>query len=513
MSWLFGFYASVHISGLGCSPIFQPVQSYPSGGWTALANVLADVNGDNILDLVVINQCPASDTCAAGGVVGVLLGKNDGTFQPVKTYPSGGYLYASTAGAVLAVADVNGDGIPDVLVANACSTGDTCTAGGVIGVLLGIGDGTFKPAQTYASGGVIPNAIAVQDVNGDGKPDLLVANYCGTLSGCNGILGVLLGVGDGTFKPVQTYLTGGSAAISIAVGDVNHDGHPDVIVGHSDVRFPRRSTLSVMLNNGDGTFQTAQTCDSGGWGVSSIAVQDINGDNNPDILLVTTGASVNDYYHSMLNVMFGDGKGFFSAPRKTTTGGGAASALALADVNRNGMLDALIFDTRGFSAWSGNGNGTFLLPARSAATGFSHTIAVADLNGDTRPDVAIAEKCFPDDCSQGGVGVLLNAVPFTTTTIVTSSLNPAAYGQTVILTATVGAEGPLVPTGTINFQNGTKWLGRVTLNNGVATLAKSKLPVGTLSITARYNADPNFVKSTSPALIQVIDPVSTPAKP
>ena len=245
--------------------IFQPVQSYPSGGWTAFANVLADVNGDNILDLIVINQCPTSDTCAAGGVVGVLLGKNDGTFQPVKTYPSGGYLYSSTVGAVLAVADVNGDGIPDVLVANACSTADTCTAGGVIAVLLGVGDGTFKPAKTYASGGVIPNAIAVQDVNGDGKPDLLVANYCGTLSGCNGILGVLLGVGDGTFKPVQTYLTGGSAAISIAVGDVNHDGYPDVIIGHSDVRFPRRSTLSVMLNNGNGTFQTAQTCDSGGW--------------------------------------------------------------------------------------------------------------------------------------------------------------------------------------------------------------------------------------------------------
>lgn len=501
-------------AGWGGPPIFQPVQSYPSGGWTALANALADVNGDGVLDLVVVNECISSDNCAGGGVVGVLIGNSDGTFQPVQTYGSGGFLESSVAGAVLAAADVNGDGIIDLLVANACISGDNCTAGGVIAVLVGNGNGTFKPAQTYASGGVFPNAIAVQDVNGDGKPDLLVANYCGTLNGCYGILGVLFGVGDGTFEPVQTNLTGGSAAMSLAVGDVNHDGHPDIFIGHSNYgRFPGRSTWSVMLNNGNGTFQTAKTYDSGAWWVSSIAVRDVNGDNNPDLLLVTTGARVNDHYHGILNVSLGNGNGTFAAARKTSTGGGFSTAIALADVDRNGNLDALIVDSRGLGAWQGHGDGTFRLPSRNPAPGHSHTIALADLNGDTRPDIAVAEQCFPGDCSTGGVGVLLNAVPFVTTTNLTSSLNPAAYGQTVVLTATVSPEGPLAPTGTINFLNGTKWLGRVPLINGVATLTKSKLPVGTLSITARYNGDPNFVKSTSPAVIQVINPASMTTTP
>ena len=106
------------------------------------------------------------------GTVGVLLGNGDGTFQTAVTYGSGGY-YADS----VAVADVNGDGKPDLVVANACASSSNCANGGSVGVLLGNGDGTFQAAVTYGSGGQYePDSVAVADVNGDGKPDLLVAN-------------------------------------------------------------------------------------------------------------------------------------------------------------------------------------------------------------------------------------------------------------------------------------------------------------------------------------------------
>jgi hypothetical protein len=91
-----------------------------------------------------------------------------------------------------------------------------------------------------------------------------------------------------------------------------------------------------------------------------------------------------------------------------------------------------------------------------------------------------------------------------TATALTSTPNPSIYGQAVTLTATVSSDAPSAPVGTVTFKNGAKWLGKATLSAGVATLMAAKLPVGTLSITARYNGDAHSVKSTSPALVQVV---------
>ena len=103
----------------------------------------------------------------------------------------------------------------------------TVATGGVVSVLLGNGDGTFQAAMSYGSGGQDAYSVAVEDVNGDGKPDLLVANYCAD-SNCltNGSVGVLLGNGDGTFRAAVTYGSGGYHTVSVAVGDVNGDGKP-----------------------------------------------------------------------------------------------------------------------------------------------------------------------------------------------------------------------------------------------------------------------------------------------
>jgi Bacterial Ig-like domain (group 3)/FG-GAP-like repeat len=119
------------------------------------------------------------------------LGNGDGTFKPVQSHGAGG-----GDSFVALVADVNGDGIPDVLVAAWCDT-ETCYPGWV-DVLLGNGDGTLQAAQSYLSGGFLPSALAVADVNGDGKPDLLVTNWCVDLLTCQvgqnetGVVGVLL---------------------------------------------------------------------------------------------------------------------------------------------------------------------------------------------------------------------------------------------------------------------------------------------------------------------------------
>ena len=128
----------------------------------------------------------------------------------------------------MAVADVNGDGKPDLLVTNECSSG--CTNGSV-SVLLGNGDGTFQTAVSYGSGGEYALSVAVADVNGDGKPDMLVANDCA--SGCtNGLVSVLLGNGDGTFQTAVSYSSGGVDAWAVAVGDMNGDGKPDLVVAN-----------------------------------------------------------------------------------------------------------------------------------------------------------------------------------------------------------------------------------------------------------------------------------------
>src|SRR5262249_9861259 len=170
--------------------------------------------------------------------VSVLLGNGDGSFRAGGNYATG------RGPESVAVGDFNGDGVPDLAVGNDASNN--------VSVLLGHGDGTFPATASYAVG-PNPQYVAVADLNGDGTPDLAVVNYVINVFG-DATISVLLGNGNGSFQPAQSYAAY-RYATAAAVGDFNGDGIPDLVTANAP-GFPQDSSVVVLLGNGDGTFRS-----------------------------------------------------------------------------------------------------------------------------------------------------------------------------------------------------------------------------------------------------------------
>lgn len=483
---------------LKAGTLFKPAITYPSGGDNAVSIAVADINGDGNLDVVVSNYF-ACDSCITNGAVGVLLGNGDGTFQAALAFDSGG---SGTSG--IAVADMNGDGHLDIVVANTCAAGTFCDGNsntGSVAVLLGNGDGTFQPAKVYSSGSQQSRYLALGDFNRDGKIDAVVADGCGGCGLKN--FSVLLGDGQGGFQSPQTYNLG-AEPVGITAGDVNGDGKLDLVMGLQGAAGQPNSII-VLLGRGDGTFSNPRPLSPAG---SFPWLTDLNGDGKLDLVVAAACSNVKCTIGGV-GVLLGNGDGTFQPMQVYSSGGYVTNFVVTADINRDGLQDVLVDNYSGtVGALLGNGTGSLArVHLYDPGQGGPFSMAIGDVNNDGKPDLIVAIYEL-NNISSGGVSVLLNNTFWTTATVLASSPNPSVQGHPVTLMATVSTEGSISPTGKVSFKNGDSKIGAASLVGNRATLTTAKLPTGSLTLTATYEGDSNSARSTSHAVIQVVNPAT-----
>ena len=303
-------------------------------------------------------------------------------FQPI---PVGSGVDAIVAG------DFNGDGRLDLAVANGGSldtNGNPIPGTSSVSVLLGNGDGTFQPQITYAVG-TDPLAIVAGDFTNNGRLDLAVANGGSFDTNGNPIPGtssmsVLLGNGDGTFQPQVVYAVG-SYPDAIAAGDFTGDGHVDLAVANQGSPPNYHGTVSILLGNSDGTFQPQVPYAVGSF-PNAIVAGYFTGDGRTDL-------AVTNENDDTVSVLLGNGDGTFQ-PQVIYAVGTFPNALVAGDFTGNGRTDLAVANLgdNTVSVLLGNGDGTFQ-PQVTYSVGLSpDTLVVGDFTGDGRADLAVANQ-------------------------------------------------------------------------------------------------------------------------
>jgi len=246
-------YVAAQVLAVGCFLVISELDALARGGcesaflYPPSASVyvtgdapesvsIGDFNGDGAPDLVVANS--------ATNDVSVLLGTGDGTFLGEQRFNAG------VQPAFVSIGDLNDDGILDLAVANRGSVGSGAFDG--VSILLGNGDGTFQNRKGV-NAGASPIALSIGDLDGDGTPDLVVANLN------SDDVSVLIGKGDGTFH-AEGHFSVGDSPVALSIDDMNGDEALDLVVASSAT-----DTIGVLLGNGDGTFQPMISVTVGGY--------------------------------------------------------------------------------------------------------------------------------------------------------------------------------------------------------------------------------------------------------
>lgn len=235
---------------------------------------------------------------------------------------------------------------------------------------------SFASAVNYSAGNG-PEWVATGDFNGDNKVDFAVANYT------DKNVSVLLGNGDGTFQAPVNYALG-NGPVSVVTGDFNGDNKADLALAKYS-----SNNVAVLLGNGDGTFQAAVNT-AAGTHPTSVTVGDFNGDTKKDLAVANQGSN-------NVTVLLGNGNGTFAAAVNYATGTGPTS-IATGDFNGDTKADLAVANSlsNDVSILLGNGDGTFGTATSFAAGTGAYGVTVADLNGDTKPDVAVANYTSND---------------------------------------------------------------------------------------------------------------------
>jgi hypothetical protein len=361
-----------------------------SAGAMPVAVVAADLDADGRLDLAVANF--------DSGDVSLFWGVGDGTFVAAPAALAVGPL-GTESPVGLAVADVTGDGIPDIVTANQFSN--------TVSVLPNLGARMFGLAVESVTGGS-PEGLIVADVNGDGILDVLTPNSL------DDTVAVLPGRGDGSFASTCSNLSTrtcrsssdcppggmcgpyaipvGAEPKALAVRDLDGDGNADLIVAlalSGDPEFV--SSLMVLRGLGNGNFLPQPEIDSStfdfGWAVT-LASADINGDHTADVVVSNANGD-------SISVLAGKGGlGFDRAVAAILGGGTGPEGLLVADLNGDGAKDIATsgsFQDKVF-VLAGFGNGTFAAPQEFslAAGALPAGMAQGDFNRDRRIDLAVA---------------------------------------------------------------------------------------------------------------------------
>ena len=368
--------------------VFLPPVMYAAGQLVS-SIAFGDMNGDGKDDLATTN------TISTGGTtISVLLNKGDGTFAPLVSYAAG------TGTKLLAVGDVDGDGKADIAVANEDSSGM-----GTLLILLNNGNATFAAPASYPFGAAGWGGIALADLNGDKRLDVVLSN--GGSGVKNSYAGVFLNNGNGTFHAIVNYPVSDGVDM-VALGDVNGDGAIDIAVETSS----SGRAIDVLINKGNGTFATSVRHLLGTNYAEGFSLGDLNGDKMADIAFTN---SQPDY----ISVLLAGSNGTLASPVSyvagpsnrlvlltDVTGDGKADLIA-APSNRSGVLSVLI----------NRGDGTLIASPTFIDPAAIETVAVAmgDINGDGKPDVALANhgsnsiSVFLDN-GKGGLGAAVSYV-------------------------------------------------------------------------------------------------------